>query len=323
MPWRHMGEWRYSSTFLDLSTIWKWVLRFTPLQLYLQYPLNRRLDGPQSRSGRCGKETNLALPGIEPGPSSPSLYRLSYPGSCSIHRPIQLNPKTKTKFCNSYLWIVSLFVETVGDRRWMSLWTTQYNCCSKRYLIFQENNTKKFDMSCWIFHDQETYYLHHILIPDTQNFSITAFSSTDKWTATYTTNMNASHNSCYFNRRVFIFSNFPFCVDDMEFLHIIPVETLLSLSVKSNHEKLFLQWFGFMNNINMELTLNIKTILDYVSVYTIHGMDTPYVSFLNTYLLHYMTLKYNIPQYSIFCFILYRHYSSRYSRYSDVLFFIA
>jgi hypothetical protein len=40
-----------------------------------------RLVGPQSWSGRCGEENNFALPGIEPGPSSPSLLGLSYPGS--------------------------------------------------------------------------------------------------------------------------------------------------------------------------------------------------------------------------------------------------
>jgi hypothetical protein len=34
--------------------------------------INRRLGV------RCGEEKNLALPGIEPGPSSPSLYRLTY-----------------------------------------------------------------------------------------------------------------------------------------------------------------------------------------------------------------------------------------------------
>jgi hypothetical protein len=40
-----------------------------------RYPLDRRLGGPQGQSGRCGEEKNLAVPGIEPGPSSPSLYR--------------------------------------------------------------------------------------------------------------------------------------------------------------------------------------------------------------------------------------------------------
>jgi hypothetical protein len=28
------GEWRYSSTFLDLDTRWRWVVSFTPLPLY-------------------------------------------------------------------------------------------------------------------------------------------------------------------------------------------------------------------------------------------------------------------------------------------------
>jgi hypothetical protein len=47
-------------------------LRFTPRPLYPQgkspwYPLNRRLGGPQSRSGRCGEEKNSQPPlGIEP-----------------------------------------------------------------------------------------------------------------------------------------------------------------------------------------------------------------------------------------------------------------
>jgi hypothetical protein len=50
-----------------------------------RYPLDRRLGGPQSRSGRCGLEKNLLpLPGIEPQISSrlasiPSLYRFNYP----------------------------------------------------------------------------------------------------------------------------------------------------------------------------------------------------------------------------------------------------
>jgi hypothetical protein len=83
MPRRHMGEWRYSSTFLDLGTRWRWVVSFTSLPLYPRgyrprYPLDRRLGGPQSQSGLCGEEKNLTLPGIEPGRSSPSLFRLSY-----------------------------------------------------------------------------------------------------------------------------------------------------------------------------------------------------------------------------------------------------
>jgi hypothetical protein len=57
MPWRRIGEWMYKPIFLDLGTSWRWVVSFTPRQLYPRrrrprYPLNRRLGGPQSRSGR-------------------------------------------------------------------------------------------------------------------------------------------------------------------------------------------------------------------------------------------------------------------------------
>jgi hypothetical protein len=54
MPWRHMGEWRYSSTILDIGTRWRWVVSFTPLPLNprgktLRYPLDRRLDAVEER----------------------------------------------------------------------------------------------------------------------------------------------------------------------------------------------------------------------------------------------------------------------------------
>jgi hypothetical protein len=88
------GEWMYSSHFLDLVTSWRWVVSFTPLPLYLrrkspQYPLNRRLGGPQSRSGQCGEEkildTTGTLPQLLSCPAhSQSLYRLSCPSSSSL-----------------------------------------------------------------------------------------------------------------------------------------------------------------------------------------------------------------------------------------------
>jgi hypothetical protein len=46
------GEWRYSSTILDLSTKWR-LASFTPRSLYPRCQVDRRLGGPQSRSGRC------------------------------------------------------------------------------------------------------------------------------------------------------------------------------------------------------------------------------------------------------------------------------
>jgi hypothetical protein len=50
--------------FLDLGTSWRRVVNFTPRPLYpqeknLRYPLDRRLGGPQSRSGRFGEEKIL------------------------------------------------------------------------------------------------------------------------------------------------------------------------------------------------------------------------------------------------------------------------
>jgi hypothetical protein len=84
MPWRRMGEWRYSSSILHLGISWRWVDIFTHRQLYLRgksprYPLDRRLGGPQSRYGRCGVQKHfLPLPRLKPRPSNPSLYRLTW-----------------------------------------------------------------------------------------------------------------------------------------------------------------------------------------------------------------------------------------------------
>jgi hypothetical protein len=56
----------YLHSFFDPGTRWRWVVSFTPRPLYPQgktswYPLDRRLGGPQSRSGRGGEESLLVL----------------------------------------------------------------------------------------------------------------------------------------------------------------------------------------------------------------------------------------------------------------------
>jgi hypothetical protein len=61
-------EWRYNFPILYVDTRRKWVVSFPPLPLYLRenlhlFPLDRRLGGPQSLSGRCGKEKNFASVG--------------------------------------------------------------------------------------------------------------------------------------------------------------------------------------------------------------------------------------------------------------------
>jgi hypothetical protein len=60
---RHEGVWGSGCIhprFLDLATSWRWVVSFTPQPLYprrkrRRHPLDRRLGGPKSRSGRRGE----------------------------------------------------------------------------------------------------------------------------------------------------------------------------------------------------------------------------------------------------------------------------
>jgi hypothetical protein len=81
-PSRHMGVWRYSSTIIDFCTTWRRVVGFRPRRLYSRgnvprYPFDKRLVGPQRRSGLCGEQKNfLPLPGIEPQPFSPQLLAI-------------------------------------------------------------------------------------------------------------------------------------------------------------------------------------------------------------------------------------------------------
>jgi hypothetical protein len=103
-----MGEWRYSSTILDLGTRCRrcrWGVSSMPRPLYHRgrspwYPLSRRLGGPQGRSGSCGvekfsyqcRESNFGRPA-----RGSSLYRLScletgYP-DWSISRSSSVTPR--------------------------------------------------------------------------------------------------------------------------------------------------------------------------------------------------------------------------------------
>jgi hypothetical protein len=68
----YMGSRGIAPLILDLGTRWRWVVCFTHRPLYPQgknhrYPLDRRLGGPQSRSGHDGEQKNSQpRPGIEP-----------------------------------------------------------------------------------------------------------------------------------------------------------------------------------------------------------------------------------------------------------------
>jgi hypothetical protein len=73
MPRRRMGEYRYSSPLFTSA---------------LEGGFDSSLVEPPGQSGRCGVENNfLPMPGSEPRPSNPSLYRVSYPGSLCFLKP--------------------------------------------------------------------------------------------------------------------------------------------------------------------------------------------------------------------------------------------
>jgi hypothetical protein len=65
------GAPRHEGVFFDLGTRWRWVVSFTPRRFTPWYPLDRRLGGPQSRSGRGVKEKNSQPPPRESNPRTP------------------------------------------------------------------------------------------------------------------------------------------------------------------------------------------------------------------------------------------------------------
>jgi hypothetical protein len=55
-----------------LTTLWAFTACYR--DSFTFYPLDRRLGGPQARSGGYGEQKNFALPGIEPGPSTTEIF---------------------------------------------------------------------------------------------------------------------------------------------------------------------------------------------------------------------------------------------------------
>jgi hypothetical protein len=93
-----MGEWRYSSTFLDLGTRWRLVISSTPLPLYPpaeRAPVKHWIGvwvGPRVGLNATEKRKILHCRELNPGnPSrSPLLYRLSYTVSFPYTSPPNL-----------------------------------------------------------------------------------------------------------------------------------------------------------------------------------------------------------------------------------------
>jgi hypothetical protein len=84
---------------LDLGTRWRGVVSSTTRPLYSQekspwYPLDRRMGGSQSRSGRGGEEKNsYPLPGLEPLIIQPVAQR--YTTELSL---LRISPRTRPYF---------------------------------------------------------------------------------------------------------------------------------------------------------------------------------------------------------------------------------
>jgi hypothetical protein len=87
MPWRRMGEWRYSSNIVHICTRWTGVVNLMTRLLYprgksRRYPLDRGVGGLRGRSGHCGVEKNLfPLQAIESWP--PVQYPVDIPTELS------------------------------------------------------------------------------------------------------------------------------------------------------------------------------------------------------------------------------------------------
>jgi len=86
MPCRRM-EWRYSSAHFSLGNGGKWSASRPGLctpRTSLRYPLNRRMSGSQSQSGRFGDDIDV-LPqlGIEQNPERPARSLVTIPSTHS------------------------------------------------------------------------------------------------------------------------------------------------------------------------------------------------------------------------------------------------
>jgi hypothetical protein len=96
--------------FLGLGTRWRWMVNFTPRPLYPRgksprYPLDRRLGGPQSRSGRLKKMINIEKRKYRRKVRSMKGEIRMKKGNRNVKR-IEMNKesKTETKCSVSLLW---------------------------------------------------------------------------------------------------------------------------------------------------------------------------------------------------------------------------
>jgi hypothetical protein len=73
-----IGEWRYSSTLLDVAHYMEVSGQLYPWRKSPRYPLDRRLGGPQRRSGHYKEEKSLAPVGNQTLLALPIAHRYAY-----------------------------------------------------------------------------------------------------------------------------------------------------------------------------------------------------------------------------------------------------
>jgi hypothetical protein len=87
MPWRHMGEWRYSSIILEVTGQLHAPADLPPGTHWIRGWVGPSLDAVEKRKILHCRESNTGRPD-----RSPSLYRLSYPDSSCVPLPVNIIP---------------------------------------------------------------------------------------------------------------------------------------------------------------------------------------------------------------------------------------
>jgi hypothetical protein len=147
-----MGEWMHRSTF---GTSWSWVVSFTPRLLYPwgkrpQYQLDRRLGGPQSRSGQHGEKKIFDPTGTQtPTPQSSSPEPVKSKSKHSVLLTHSSWRELYTIFCIS--WNISVCVDHMHARTYSHTHTHT----NRLYII-------TYSLDIYIWYSYHFYYIHRM-----------------------------------------------------------------------------------------------------------------------------------------------------------------
>jgi hypothetical protein len=122
----------------DLATSRRWIVSFTPRLLYPRDPLDRRLSGPHSQSGRRGEEKILDATGTgTPTPRSSSPYPVAIPTALSrLHITLRSTLKVNRRLGGAgHLHLQSRSqARNQGENRWQPKSRLTFNGLHGRYI---------------------------------------------------------------------------------------------------------------------------------------------------------------------------------------------